>query len=70
MSRAASFLLPTLVGLLFLIGWEWLVRANDIPPYLLPGPMAIARAMVEDWPNLWASLRSPSASPSLPWRPR
>lgn len=56
MSRIARFLLPTLVGLLFLLGWEILVRANDIPPYLLPGPMAIARAMVEDWPNLWASL--------------
>ena len=56
MSRALRLALPGLIGLAFLAAWEALVRSNDIPPYLLPGPSAIAAALVADWPNLWASL--------------
>ena len=56
MSRALRLALPGLIGLVFLAAWETLVRSNDIPPYLLPGPSAIAAALVADWPNLWASL--------------
>jgi NitT/TauT family transport system permease protein len=32
------------------------VRANDIPPYVLPGPGAVFRTLVNDWPVLWRSL--------------
>lgn len=51
-----KFLPPVLVGILLLLGWEGLVRAADLPPYLLPGPAAIAVALVENWDSLWASL--------------
>lgn len=48
--------MPALVGLLVLGLWEGLVRAFAVPPYVLPGPVAIMQAMVADWGLLWASL--------------
>jgi NitT/TauT family transport system permease protein len=47
---------PLLVALLVLGGWEWAVRANNVPPYILPGPAAIGAALLRDWPLLWQSL--------------
>jgi NitT/TauT family transport system permease protein len=49
-------LAPAVIGLLVLGGWEWLVRARGIPPYVLPGPVAIAETLVRDWGTLSASL--------------
>jgi NitT/TauT family transport system permease protein len=54
--RLLGWLLPALTGLVVLAGWEGLVRHFAVPPYVLPGPVAIARALVEDWPLLSASL--------------
>jgi NitT/TauT family transport system permease protein len=39
-----------------LAGWEAAVRWQGIPPYILPGPLAIWGALVADWPLLWSSL--------------
>jgi len=39
--RAARVGIPVLAGVLLLLGWELLVVANDIKPYLLPKPSAI-----------------------------
>jgi NitT/TauT family transport system permease protein len=50
------YLLPVLVGLATLGGWEALVRVNEIPPYILPGPVLIAQTLVADWGTLWPSL--------------
>ena len=47
---------PGLVGLAVLGLWEALVRHFAVPPYVLPGPLAIWRALLEDWPLLAASL--------------
>ncbi|MCB4822808.1 ABC transporter permease [Roseicella aerolata] len=49
-------LAPVVIGLLVLGGWEWLVRTRGIPPYVLPGPVAIAETLVRDWGTLSASL--------------
>ena len=46
---------PTLLGLLGLGLWEGAVRAFGVPPYVLPGPVAIAGALREDWALLWPS---------------
>jgi NitT/TauT family transport system permease protein len=46
---------PAAVGLLALGLWEGAVRAFGVPPYVLPGPVAIAAALREDWPLLWPS---------------
>ena len=43
---------PLILGLLLLGGWEAAVRAFHIAPYLLPGPVAIARTLVADWQTL------------------
>ena len=49
-------LLPLVVGLVVLAAWEALVRIDDIPPYILPGPLAIAGKLVQDWGTLSGSL--------------
>ena len=51
-----KILMPLGVGLLTLAVWEFFVRFNDIPHYLLPGPLLIAETMVTDWATLSGSL--------------
>ena len=36
--------------------WEIVVRVNGIPPYILPGPLAIAESLWTDGPSLLGSL--------------
>lgn len=36
--------------------WDLLVRLNDVPPYILPGPLAVMRTLIADWPLLSGSL--------------
>jgi NitT/TauT family transport system permease protein len=58
-SRIGSIMqlvLPILVGVLLLVAWEAFVRLDDIPPYILPGPIAIGQSMIEGWSTLYASL--------------
>jgi NitT/TauT family transport system permease protein len=47
---------PVVVGLLFLLGWDLLVRGFEWPPYLVPGPLLVARTLVADWGLLSQSL--------------
>ena len=47
---------PLIVGAVFLALWEAVVRAEGIPVYILPGPVAIARALWTDGPSLLGSL--------------
>jgi NitT/TauT family transport system permease protein len=49
-------LAPALIGLLALGLWEGIVRWQGIPPYILPGPILIARTVVTDWGTLFPSL--------------
>jgi NitT/TauT family transport system permease protein len=54
--RWLARLSPALVGLAFLAGWEALVRAREIPPYVLPGPLLVLQALRDDGPSLLRSL--------------
>ncbi len=47
---------PLAVGAALLVLWEVVVRIEDIPVYILPGPLAIARALWTDGPSLLGSL--------------
>ncbi|MGA7324272.1 MAG: ABC transporter permease [Rhodomicrobium sp.] len=47
---------PYLFGLLFLSSWEIIVRAEDVPVYLLPSPFVIAETLVKDFSVLLPSL--------------
>ena len=53
--HAATILVPLLALLAKLLLWEWIVQVNEIPPYKLPAPSAIARTLVSDWPVLFPS---------------
>ena len=49
--------LPPLVLLaLVLAAWQGAVTAFAIPPYLLPGPLAVLRAAQSDAPRLLAAM--------------
>ena len=49
---------PSLFGLLSLAAWEAAVRLAGVPPYVLPGPLAILNAFVADPAGLLGSLAS------------
>jgi NitT/TauT family transport system permease protein len=56
MLRLARILLPVVVLAGGVAAWEIVVRVNDIPPYVLPGPGAVFQTLVEDWSLLSLSL--------------
>ncbi|MGH7113923.1 MAG: ABC transporter permease [Stellaceae bacterium] len=47
---------PLLVGVVLLALWEGAVRVEQVPVYILPGPVAIARSLWTDGPSLLGSL--------------
>jgi NitT/TauT family transport system permease protein len=55
-AHLARILLPIVVLAIGIAAWDLVVRANDIPPYMLPGPGAVFRTLVHDWPVLSRSL--------------
>ena len=54
--RLLQIALPILVLAVGLALWEAVVRINNIPPYVLPGPGLILRTLVDDWDLLSQSL--------------
>ena len=56
LERIGAWVLPALVVGLSILGWDWVVRANDIPHYILPGPGRVASQLVADWGLLSAAL--------------
>ena len=55
-SRLWQIVAPLAVGAVLLALWEIVVRVNGIPPYILPGPLAIAKSLWTDGPSLLGSL--------------
>jgi NitT/TauT family transport system permease protein len=49
-------LAPLAIGLLVLAFWEAMVRINQVPVYILPGPLVIVQTLVRDWHTLSGSL--------------
>ena len=47
---------PVLVGVVLLLLWHGIVVAYNVPKYLVPSPLVVAGAMVEDWGLLSTSL--------------
>ena len=57
MKRAfPTFCFPLLLGVALLALWQWIVRRDEIPPYVLPAPLAIAQALIDNFASLMASL--------------
>ena len=55
MKRALDVLAPVLLVAVLLAGWEFIVRALQVPPYLLPAPSAVFAALIANAPILAAS---------------
>jgi NitT/TauT family transport system permease protein len=54
--RPVRIVLPLVVLVAGLAAWELVVRIGNIPPYVLPGPVAVLRTLVRDWGVLSQSL--------------
>ncbi len=54
--RVVRVLLPVVVLAAGVAIWDLVVRVNDIPPYVLPGPGAVLRTLIADWAVLSQSL--------------
>ncbi len=58
MRRLLNIFVPLVLGVALLALWEGIVSARHIPPYVLPAPSAVARALFENFSSLMASLWS------------
>ncbi len=47
--RIARWFLPSLVMVLTVLAWHLYVTLNDVPHYVLPGPVMVAQSLVQDW---------------------
>lgn len=47
---------PLLFGAVVLLLWEVMVRVNNIPFYILPGPLLVGKTLIKDWGSLYPSL--------------
>jgi NitT/TauT family transport system permease protein len=56
--RALRIALPALALGIGVLAWDLVVRLNELPPYILPGPGLVLSTVVADWPILWGSLIS------------
>jgi NitT/TauT family transport system permease protein len=54
-------LVPLGVGIISLLIWELVIGYFQVPPYVMPGPVAIFHSMVSDWNmlahGLWVTLQ-------------
>ena len=58
MRRLLPVWLGASVGVVVLLGgWELLVRALEVPLYVLPAPSVIGAQLGRDWPLLWRHLQ-------------
>jgi len=54
--RILRFSLPIIVLSISIALWDVIVRANHIPPYILPAPTLVFSTLISDGPLLWHSL--------------
>jgi NitT/TauT family transport system permease protein len=55
--RALRWAAPALVAIVLLALWQACVTAYDVPVYLVPSPMTVARTLIADRALLFASLQ-------------
>ena len=58
MKKIFDFFFPAFLGIAVLAFWQWIVSARAIPPYVLPAPSAIVRALADNFTSLMMSLLS------------
>ena len=55
-NRLLRILLPALIGILSIVAWDLIVRINNIPHYILPGPRLVADSLMKNWSTLLPAL--------------
>ncbi len=51
-----SIAAPVAIGLIFLVLWHAIVAINQIPSYIVPGPLLVLDTLLRDWNSLFHSL--------------
>ena len=59
-NRIAKWTLPSLVMILSVLAWHFYVTLNEIPHYVLPGPLLVGKSVIEDWGILWPAMLTTS----------
>jgi NitT/TauT family transport system permease protein len=54
--KVLRVLIPILMLGLAIAAWQAHIVLNQVPKYIMPAPMDVAMALVNDWPTLWPSL--------------
>ncbi len=49
-------IIPICVVIALILLWQLIITANGIPQYILPGPLAVATSLYNDWGTLWPAL--------------
>ncbi|MGK6312075.1 ABC transporter permease [Neorhizobium sp. DT-125] len=49
-------LIPIGVVITLILLWQAIITVNSIPQYILPGPLAVANSLYNDWGTLWPAL--------------
>ncbi len=71
--RIARIVAPLAIGLVGLALWQLVVSINDIPHYILPGPILVLQTLIADWAPAaivasWAARRAVQTASSGPSR--
>ena len=51
-----SIAAPLVVGVALLALWQLVVTLNQIPAYIVPGPLLVLETLLQDWESLYRSL--------------
>ncbi|MCV6592823.1 MAG: ABC transporter permease [Silicimonas sp.] len=54
--KIGRWVLPVLVVAVTILVWDRIVKVNELPHYILPGPWLVVEALIEDWGMLSDSL--------------
>jgi NitT/TauT family transport system permease protein len=54
--RMLRITLPAAIGVLSILAWDLIVRLNNIPHYILPGPLLVFNSLKNEWGTLGPAL--------------
>lgn len=54
--RFVQIAAPLLVGVVFLLLWQFAVMAFEVPKYIVPSPVTIGQSLISDWSSLSSAL--------------
>ena len=56
LDRLGTWLMPVVMIVVTIFAWDQVVRINEIPHYILPGPGRVFDTLIADWPILLDAL--------------